>query len=48
MLLAGFSVFMFLATPVTNTLIRTNEVEADIWDAVAARLDPEGAARAAS
>ena len=37
LLLAGFSLFMFFATPVTNTIIRTQEVEADIFGLNAAR-----------
>ena len=35
--LALFSVFMFLATPVRNTIIRTNEQEADLFGLNAAR-----------
>ncbi|MDQ2770401.1 MAG: M48 family metallopeptidase [Bacteroidota bacterium] len=35
--LALFSVFMFLATPVRNTIIRTNEQEADMFGLNAAR-----------
>ncbi|MSU46548.1 MAG: M48 family peptidase [Lacunisphaera sp.] len=46
LIMAGFSVFMFLATPVRNTLIRTNEVEADIFGLNAAR-QPDGFATTA-
>jgi STE24 endopeptidase len=31
LIMAVFSVFMFLATPVTNTLIRTQEIQADLF-----------------
>lgn len=34
---AAFALFMFLATPVTNTIIRSNESEADIFGLNAAR-----------
>jgi len=44
--LAGFSVFMFLASPVRNTLIRTNEVEADLFGLNAAR-EPDAFAHVA-
>lgn len=46
LILAGFSVFMFLATPIRNTIIRTNEVEADIFGLNAAR-QPDGFATTA-
>lgn len=46
LILAGFSVFMFLATPVRNTLIRTNEAEADLFGLNAAR-QPDGFATTA-
>jgi len=35
--MAAISVFFFFATPVTNTIIRTNEVQADIFGLNAAR-----------
>lgn len=41
LLLALLSVFFLLATPVTNSIIRVNEVEADIYGLNAAR-QPEG------
>ncbi len=41
LLLAIFSVFMFVATPVTNTIIRVQESEADIFGLNAAR-QPDG------
>lgn len=41
LLVALFSFFMFLATPVTNTIIRVQESEADIFGLNAAR-QPEG------
>ena len=44
--LAGFSLFMFFATPISNTIIRTHEVEADIFGLNAAR-QPDGFARVA-
>jgi STE24 endopeptidase len=43
LLVAVFSVFLFLATPVTNTLIRTQEIEADRFGLNLAR-EPHGAA----
>ena len=46
LLLAGFSLFMFLATPINNTIIRTQEVEADIFGLNAAR-QPDGFATTA-
>ncbi|MBI2497160.1 MAG: M48 family metallopeptidase [Opitutae bacterium] len=46
LLLAGFTVFMFLATPVTNSIIRINEVEADLFGLNAAR-EPDAFARVA-
>jgi STE24 endopeptidase len=46
LLLAGFSLFMTLATPVTNSIIRINEVEADIFGLNAAR-QPDGFATTA-
>jgi len=46
LLLAGFSVFMFFATPVSNTIIRSNEAEADIFGLNAAR-QPDGFATTA-
>ena len=44
--LAGFSIFMFLATPIHNTIIRTQEVEADIFGLNTAR-QPDGFASTA-
>jgi STE24 endopeptidase len=44
--LALFTVFMFLATPVFNTIIRTNEQEADVFGLNAAR-QPDGFASVA-
>ena len=41
-----FSVYGLLTTPVTNTIIRTNEAEADLFGLNAAR-QPDGAAQAA-
>lgn len=41
-----FGVYMFLATPVTNSIIRSNEYEADVFGLNAAR-EPEGFAEAA-
>jgi STE24 endopeptidase len=41
-----FSVYQFAATPVTNTIIRTSEYEADIFGLNAAR-QPDGFAKAA-
>jgi STE24 endopeptidase len=41
-----FTVYLFVLTPVTNTLIRTNEYEADIFGLNAAR-QPDGFAEAA-
>ncbi|MEI6105629.1 MAG: M48 family metallopeptidase [Opitutae bacterium] len=46
LLMAGLSVFMFCATPVSNTIIRTQEVEADIFGLNAAR-QPDGFATTA-
>lgn len=46
LLVAIFSVFFFVATPVTNTIIRVNEVEADIFGLNAAR-QPDGFAETA-
>ena len=43
LLVAVFSVFMFLATPITNTLIRTQEIEADRFGLNLAR-EPHGEA----
>ena len=43
LLAAVFSTFMFLATPVTNTMIRTQEIEADRFGLNLAR-EPHGAA----
>ena len=37
LIMALFSVFMFVATPVTNTIIRTQEIQADIFGLNAAR-----------
>ncbi len=45
LLAAVFSVFLFLATPVTNTLVRTQEIEADRFGLNLAR-EPHGAAEA--
>lgn len=41
-----FGVYFFLLTPVTNTIVRTNEYEADVFGLNAAR-QPEGFAEAA-
>ena len=41
LLFALFSVFMFLMTPVTNTMIRSNESEADAYGLALAR-EPDG------
>ncbi|MEZ5953314.1 MAG: M48 family metallopeptidase [Hyphomonas sp.] len=41
LLFALFSVFMFFMTPVTNTMIRTNETEADAYGLALAR-EPDG------
>jgi STE24 endopeptidase len=38
LIMAMFSVFMFLATPVTNTIIRTQEIQADLFGLNIARL----------
>ncbi|MBU6298418.1 MAG: M48 family metallopeptidase [Alphaproteobacteria bacterium] len=38
LLVALFSVFMMLATPVTNTIVRTQEIQADIFGLNAVRL----------
>jgi STE24 endopeptidase len=46
LLAACMSVFFFVATPVFNTIIRTNEAEADIFGLDAAR-EPDGFATAA-
>lgn len=46
LLLACLSVFFFVATPVFNTIIRTNEAEADLFGLNAAR-EPDGFATAA-
>lgn len=46
LLVALFSTFFFLATPVTNTIIRVQEVEADIFGLNAAR-QPDGFAEVA-
>lgn len=45
LLAAVFSVFMFIATPVSNTVIRTNEIEADRFGLNLAR-EPHGHAEA--
>ncbi len=45
MLWAVFSVFLFLASPVTNTLVRAQEIEADRFGLNLAR-EPHGAAEA--
>lgn len=47
LLLALLSVYVLLATPVTNTVIRTAEVEADMYGLNAAR-EPDGFAQAIS
>ncbi len=41
-----FGVFFFLATPVTNSIVRSNEYEADVFGLNAAK-QPEGFAEAA-
>ena len=46
LLIACLSVFFFAATPIFNTIIRTNEAEADIFGLNAAR-EPDGFATAA-
>jgi len=46
LLAASLSIFFFLATPVMNTVIRTNEAEADLFGLNAAR-EPDGFATAA-
>jgi STE24 endopeptidase len=46
LLVALFSTFFFLATPVTNTIIRVQEVEADLFGLNAAR-QPDGFAEVA-
>ena len=46
LLLALFSVYMFVMTPIVNTIIRVNEVEADIYGLNAAR-QPDGFAEVA-
>lgn len=46
LLMACLSVYFFLATPLMNTIIRTNEAEADIFGLNAAR-EPDGFATAA-
>ncbi len=43
LLAAVFSAYLFVVTPVTNTLIRTQEVEADLWGLNLAR-EPMGEA----
>ena len=43
LLTAVFSVYMFAITPITNTIIRTQEVEADLWGLNLAR-EPMGEA----
>jgi STE24 endopeptidase len=45
LLSAVFAVFLFVTTPVTNTLIRTQEIEADRFGLNLAR-EPHGAAEA--
>lgn len=45
-LIALFSIFLFLATPVTSTIIRTSEIEADYFGLNAAR-QPDGFASTA-
>lgn len=45
-LMAGLGVFMFLATPVQNSIVRTTEAEADIFGLNAAR-QPDGFATTA-
>jgi STE24 endopeptidase len=45
-IMACFSVFMFFATPIKNTIIRSNEIEADIFGLNAAR-QPDGFASTA-
>ncbi len=39
------SVYLFLVTPVTNTIVRTMEAEADLWSLNLAR-EPHGLAEA--
>lgn len=46
LLLAGLAIFMAIATPIRNTIIRTSEVEADIFGLNAAR-QPDGFATTA-
>ena len=46
LLVALFAVFFFVLTPINNTIIRVNEVEADIFGLNAAR-QPDGFAEAA-
>ena len=46
LLAAVFSIFFFFATPVTNSIIRVNEVEADLFGLNAAR-QPDGFAETA-
>ena len=46
LLAALFSVYFFVLTPVTNTLTRTQEAEADIFGLNASRM-PDGFAQAA-
>lgn len=43
LLAAVFSIFMFFATPITNTLVRSQEIEADRFGLNLAR-EPHGAA----
>ncbi|HXO18719.1 MAG TPA: M48 family metallopeptidase [Thermoanaerobaculia bacterium] len=46
LLIAVFSVFFFVVTPITNTLIRVDEAEADLFGVNASR-QPDGMAEAA-
>jgi len=46
LILLLFGVYMFAITPITNSIIRTNEYEADVFGLNAAR-QPEGFAEAA-
>ncbi len=46
LLMAIFAIYFFLITPVTNTIIRSNEAEADLFGLNAAR-QPDGFAEAA-
>jgi STE24 endopeptidase len=45
LLIALFSVYFFLATPISNTIIRTEEIEADMFGLNASR-EPDGFAEA--